>query len=130
MNIKYREIKENNDKGLVILYIDKAGDGNHIFEEDRILWDASEKGLALAEDSPIVIDDKKLVMVDSSKDLLGFYLLQEEENNHRVLEPYYRPTLNDMPPPAPKRTRSTAAGKKLDKEELDFYLKNLKEFLV
>lgn len=129
MNIKFREIEENNSDGVVILYIDKADDGNHVFEEDRILWDATEKGLALAQDSPITIDSKKLVMVDSSKDLLGFYLLQDVENDHRVLEPFYRPTLNDMPPPAPKRTRSRGAGKKIDKEDLEFYLKNLKEFL-
>ncbi len=130
MNIKYREISEKNEAGLVVLYIDKEDEGNHVFEEDRILWQPTEKGLALAESSPVTIEEKKLVMVDSNNDLLGFYLLDEPENDHRVLSPFYCPTFNDQPPPAPKRPRSKGDGTKLAKEDLDFYLGNLKEFLI
>lgn len=130
MNIKYRELLEKNTAGLTVLYIARNDAGNHIFEEDRILWDASEKGLALAEGSPISIEDKKLVMVDANNDMLGFYLVGPAEGDHRVLEPFYCPQFNDLPPPAPKRSRSKSPGTLLDKESFDFYLRNLKEFLI
>ncbi len=130
MNIKYRELIEKNTNGIAILYIDKDRDANDIFEEDRILWDPSEKGLGLAEASPVEIESQKVVMVDSNKDLLGFYFLQPEEGDHRVLSPFYTPTFGDFPPPAPKRPRSKGDGTTLDKEAFDFYLKNLKEFLL
>ena len=130
MNIKFREIDEKNTDGIAILYIDKSDAQNHVFEEERILWDPTDKGLALAEKSPISIDEKKVVMVDSDKDLLGFYYVDDVEGDHRVLTPYYSPKFNEMPPPAPKRPRSKGHGSSLDKEGLDFFLKNLKEFLV
>jgi len=129
MNIKYRELVEKNTAGLTVLYVQRSREVNNVFEEDRILWAADEKGLALADKSPITIEDKKLVMVDTNNDMLGFYLLGPAEGRHRVLEPYYCPQFNDSPPPAPKRSRSKRAGALLDKESFDFYLTNLKEFL-
>ncbi len=130
MNVKYRELVEKNTAGLTVLYIHKSDKGNHVFEDYRILWDPTEKGLALAESSPITIDEKKLVMVDSENDMLGFYLLGPEEGDHRVLEPFYCPDFNELPPPAPKRSRTKSPGTLMDKESFDFYLRNLKEFLA
>lgn len=130
MNIKYREIQEKNTAGLTVIYLQKNSDTKNVFEEDRILWAPNEKGLELAQKSPISIEDKKLVMVDSDHNMLGFYLLGPEEGDHRVLEPYYCPDFNDSPPPAPKRSRSKSPGTLMDKESLDFYLRNLKEFLI
>lgn len=129
MNIKYRELVEQNTNGLAVLYVDRSSTANHIFEEDRILWDPCDKGLALAEGTKMTIDSKKVVLIDSAKDLLGFYFYGGDEGDHKVLTPYYTPTFGDMPPPAPKRPRSKGYGVKLDKDALDFYLKNLKEFL-
>ncbi len=130
MNIKYRELDEKNTDGISILYIDKSDSQNHIFEEDRILWNPTDKGLNLAKKSPISIEEKKIVMVDSDKNLLGFYFLDQEEGEHHILTPYYSPKFNDLPPPAPKRPRSKGHGTSLDKEGFDFFLKNLKEFLI
>lgn len=130
MNVKYRELVEKNTAGVTVLYLHKTGEANHIFEEDRILWNPTEKGLTLAEKSPISIEDKKLVMVDSNNDLLGFYLVGAEEGEHRILEPFYCPQFNDLPPPAPKRSRAKTAGTVIDKESFDFYMNNLKEFLL
>lgn len=130
MNMKFRELEEKNTAGLTVLYIPKKSDANHIIEEDRILWDASEKGLALAEKSPITIEDKKVVMVDSDNDMLGFYYVGSDEGSHRVLTPYYQPQFKDMVPPAPKRSRTKRPGTVIDKEAFDNYLNNLKEFLA
>ena len=59
MNMKYRELVEKNSNGIPILYIDRANDANDIFEEDRILWDPSEKGLKLAESSKLIIEEPR-----------------------------------------------------------------------
>ncbi len=130
MNIKYREIQEKNTAGLAVIYLQKNSDSKNIFEENRILWAPNEKGLKIAENSPLSIQDKKLVMVDSDHNMLGFYFVGQQEGVYRVLEPFYCPDFNDSPPPAPKRSRSKSPGTLLDKEGLDFYLRNLKEFLI
>jgi len=130
MNKKYRELEEKNTAGLTVIYLQKNSDTKNIFEEDRILWVPNPKGLELALKSPMSVDDKKLVMVDSDHNMLGFYLLGAEEGKYRVLEPFYCPDFNDSPPPAPKRSRSKSPGTLLDKKSFDFYLRNLKEFLV
>ena len=129
MNIKYRELFDKNTSGIPVIYIDRKSDNNDIFEEDRILWDPTEKGLTLAEASPLLIESQKVVLVDSDTKLLGFYFLQEAQGEHRVLAPFYTPTFGDFSPPAPKRPRSKGYGAKLDQEKFEFYLKNLKEFL-
>ena len=130
MNIKYRELVEKNTAGVTVLYIHRNDGANHVFEDDRILWTPNEKGLDLVEKSPMIVEDKKLIMVDSDNDMLGFYFLGEEEGDHMVLTPFYKPQFNEQPPPAPKRSRSKSPGTQLDKESLEFYLKNLKEFLI
>jgi hypothetical protein len=130
MNIKYRELVEKNTSGLTVLYIPKKSDSNHIIEEDRILWDADDKGLELAKKSPMVIEDKKVVMVDSDNDMLGFFFLGETQGEHHVLTPFYQPEFNNLMPPAPKRSRTKSPGTHLDKEAFDFYLNNLREFLA
>ena len=129
MNIKYRELVEKNTAGLTILYIHRNEESTHVFEEDRILWDPTEKGLDLVEKSPITIEDKKLVMVDTNNDMLGFYLIGAAEGKRRILTPFYCPQFKDLPPPAPKRSRSKSPGILMDKDGFDFYLRNLKEFL-
>ena len=69
--MKYRELVEKNTGGIPILYIDRKSEANNVFEEDRILWDPSEKGLALAEGSKLVIEDQKVVF-DSQTSIASF----------------------------------------------------------
>jgi len=75
-----KEIGELNEGGISVLYVDHDGKWGNEFFNDHILWDQDAKTLKHALSSPFNYEEKPLIMVDTVKNLMGFYIVGDDEN--------------------------------------------------
>lgn len=124
------QIANANTNGIHSVYIDSGGTWQNTFDDNFIDWQADPGALTFANGSGLILNNRKLIAVDSDRTLLGFYFLPELMEGGLVrLAKYYSPRFKNRPPAAPGRPPGYVMGAALDVAKLDQYLRNLREFI-